>query len=225
MTQCFHKRLCRSLLSPSPATALCAGFLALAFLVSTPSWAYDADCKGLLGTGLDIGYAVRPTESIVTPSAVHGGVGRLRLFYALTNWVGLEASGAATLYGGYVPGAEVAVIDAMGITTKELHALPRVTRLRSRDLHLGMVYFVDLLRLMPSLGIGVVATRLSWLTPEFLYRVYDVGLRVALHVDWRVTSFFWAGVGAESTIPLSRKAPYGATTGFVVRLTYLFRLL
>jgi hypothetical protein len=193
--------------------------MALLTLICLSTNAY----KGLLGTGIDAGYAMLLTRDVSSPGAVQGGMTRLRVFYGLTDWLAVEASGTVAFYAGYVPGIEVETTDSSGQTVVELQALPEVTHLRGDNLQVGLIYTFDIMRLLPYGAVGIGSNRMSWLAGANPFRAYDVTLRVALGLEWMATSFFWPGIAVETAIPLTDDAPFGSSTNLFFRATYIFR--
>ena len=178
--------------------------------------------KGKLGVGGEFGATLLPPRDFHAPEYVRGITGGLRVFFGLTNSIGIEASVHGSKLQDYEP---LVIYEA---TEEEIEpqvvSYPNVERPQQQQHSLGVIYVLDIYRLTPSFALGISRVRSGALSINRGASVLDNHLYSSLAIDYRITKYLWAGFQTRFNLALSDNSDYNGPVSFLMRLSYVWTL-
>ena len=227
MTYMYYKNVQNFISAHRPAPLFFAFFCSL-FFISTYPHICIADgyvkYRGLLGVSGDIGLTRLQPRDLNSPEYVRGLTGGLRVFYGITNTIGVEAMFHGSNLIDYSPTIVVQPETDDELAEAEIVALPEVTHPQQQQYALGVFYILDSFRLMPSFGLGIARVRTGALSLNYGQTVADNHLYFSGMVDYKFTPWLWAGVNARINLQLSDNAGYERSANFLFRISLVWQL-
>ena len=185
-------------------------------------WADPPSFKGRIGIGSDFGITLLPPAHLHAPEHIPGITGGFRLFYGITNTIGVEAAVHGMNYRDYTP--LVTVQPETEDAEPSIVEGDEVKKLQQQYLSAGMVYKLDLYRLTPGFSAGFTRIRTGARSVNGGASVFDYQLYAAIAADYRITRYFWAGIQIRKHLALSENAPYQGPTSFLLRFSMVWRI-
>lgn len=182
----------------------------------------SVDYQGKFGIGAELGYTRLPLRNRHAPDHVPGISGGFRIFWAITNAIGLEASIIGSNLRDYEPLMSIPSEDET--LAPQVVAYPKVYRPQQQQLSVGVIYNLDIYRLTPSISAGFARMRTGAFSVERGATVMDNHLYLNLGADYRITSYVWAGFHTRFNLALSENAPYSGPIGFMIRITAVWTI-
>jgi hypothetical protein len=204
--------------SAAAAWLVAAGATALL----APSRAAATDLDGLVGVEIGGGYANAAPKSASNPSALLGGAVRARISYGLTDAVGLVATGQIAWLQPRRPIVEVEYEDESGALVTGAAYGAEITRTRLQSLGLGIVYALDVLRVIPFLSAGIASVRAVEAADGEERVDYDAALWFEAGADWAIDDRFRIGASAIYDVLLAGHAELTADVELILRASVSF---
>jgi hypothetical protein len=198
----------------SSAVAL-AALLAAAALA--PGNAGASEWEGVLGLEAGGGYSTASPRSASSPSALNGGAVRARLYYGLTDALGVAVTGQIAWLQDRRPVASIQYEDETGAMLSALGYGDVITRTRLQDLGGSLIYTLDVLRVVPFLAAGVASMRVVEEVAGAERVDHDVVLRFEIGADFAAHERFRIGASAVFDLFLTRHSDFTAQTAFLIR--------
>jgi hypothetical protein len=194
---------------------LFAAAVATAALV--PDRAVASEWEGVFGLEAGGGYAIAAPRTAAEPSALNGGALRARLFYGLTDALGVAVTGQIAWFEARRPVASIGSLDETGQVVSGLGYGDEITRTRLQDLGGSLIYTLDVLRVVPFLSAGVASMRTVEEDSAAVRVEHDLVLRFEVGADVAALDWFWIGASAVFDTFLTQRADFTAQTTFLVR--------
>ena len=189
--------------------------------------------KGLLGISGDFGLTRLQPSDLYSPEYVNGITGGLRVFYGITNTIGVEAMFHGSNLSDYTPiiGNEQEIIpeetlpgiEPEPVVETETIELPRVIRPQQQQYALGMLYVLDSFRLMPSFSLGYARVLTGAMSENYGRTVADNHIYISGSADYKITPYLWTGFTARINIQLSDNAQYDRSVNFLFRVSFVWQ--
>jgi hypothetical protein len=183
--------------------ALFAAAVATTALV--PARAVASEWEGVFGLEAGGGYTVASPRTAAEPSALNGGAFRARLYYGLTDALGVAVTGQIAWFEARRP-----IVSGSGYGAE-------ITRTRLQDLGGSFIYTLDVLRVVPFLSAGVASMRTVEEDSAAVRVEHDVVLRFEVGADVATLDWFWIGASAVFDTFLTQHADFTAQTTFLIR--------
>ena len=200
--------------------ALLAALLAAAALA--PESIAASEWEGVFGLEAGGGYSLASLRSAASPGALNGGAVRARLFYGLTDALGVAATGQIAWFESRRPIATLEYEDETGAMATALGYGDEVTRTRLQDLGASFIYTLDVLRVVPFLAAGVASMRAVEEAAGVERVDHDVVLRFEIGADIAALEHFWIGASVVFDVFLTQRAEFTGQTAFLIRAAVVF---
>jgi hypothetical protein len=182
-----------------------------------PGGAVASEWEGVLGLEVGGGYGVASPRTNSAPSSLSGGAARARLFYGLTDALGVAITGQIAWYEARRPAVLIERQDETGALVSGMGYGDAITRTRLQDLGGSFIYTLDVLRVVPFLAAGVASMRTVEETAAVERVEHDVVLRFEIGADVATLDWFWIGASVVFDTFLTQRADFTAQTAFLIR--------
>ena len=190
---------------------------ALAAAALAPESIAASEWEGVFGLEAGGGYTVASLRSAASPGSLNGGAVRARLFYGLTDWLGVAATGQIAWFEDRRPLATINYEDETGALMSALGYGGEITRTRLQDLGASFIYALDVLRVVPFLAAGVASMRAVEEAAGVERVEHDVVLRFEVGADIAAMERFWIGASVVFDIFLTQRAEISGQTAILIR--------
>jgi hypothetical protein len=198
------------------AIALAAAAVA-ALAAPSVARAEEAAWEGAIGLEAGGGYAIAAPRTAAAPSSLSGGAFRARIWYGLTDALGVAVTGQISWFQGRRPLSEIQYEDETGALVSGLGYGAAITQTRLQDLGGSLIYALDVLRVVPFLAAGVASLRAVETGAAGERIEHDVVLRFEIGVDVAALARFRIGASATFDTFLTQRADFTAQTAFLIR--------
>jgi outer membrane protein W len=178
--------------------------------------------EGDLAVELGAGYANASLTSAASPSAPSGGALRGRISYGITDSLGVEATAQLAWYESRRPLLETEYTDDAGALVSGYAYGDEFARTRLQELGLGLVYALDVLRVVPYLGAGVSSLRAVEDVGGETDVDYDAALTFEVGADVALNEHVLVGAAAVFDVYLAQHTEFTGQTAILVRAAFAF---
>jgi hypothetical protein len=182
-----------------------------------PLGAAATEIEGPFGVEVGGGYANTAPRTAAYPNSLNGGAARARLSYDLTDALGVAAVAQISWFESRRPLVEIEYEDETGALVTGVAYGDAITRTRLQELGLGLIYALDVLRVVPFLSAGVSSLREVERAGSREVTGYDVVLWMEVGADLAVTERFRVGASAIFDLFLTERTELSGQTTFLVR--------
>ncbi len=189
--------------------------------------------KGLLGISGDFGLTRLQPSNLYSPEYVTGITGGIRVFYGITNTIGVEAMFHGSNLSDYtpiigneqetIPEETLPGIEPEPVVETDTIELPRVIRPQQQQYALGVLYVLDSFRLMPSFSLGYARVRTGAMSENYGLTVVDNHIYISGSADYKITPYLWTGFTARINIQLSDNAQYDRSVNLLFRISFVWQ--
>jgi hypothetical protein len=199
-----------------------AALFALALAAASfPQRAAAQDGAGVFGVAAGVGYASAAPRAASSKASLSGGAVRGQLSYGITDSLRVAATGQIAWYESRRPIVSAEFTDETGATFTGTAYGDAFTRTRLQELGLGLIYTLDVLRVVPFLGAGAGSLRAVEEVSGRTRVDYDAVLWFEVGADLAISRHFSAGASAAFDVLLARHTEFTAQTTFLLRATVL----
>jgi len=183
-----------------------------------------ADFVGDCGIELGAGYANAALTSAASPSAPNGGAVRARISYGITDAFGVAAAAQISWLESRRPIVATEYEDDTGALVSGFAFGGEIARTRLQELGLGVVYALDILRVVPFVSAGVSSLRTVEEVDSAKTVDYDAVLWLEVGADLSLTEHILIGASAVFDLFLSDRTAFSGQTVLLVRAGFTFDL-
>ncbi|MBN2531033.1 MAG: hypothetical protein JXR76_31895 [Deltaproteobacteria bacterium] len=185
--------------------------------------------KGALGISGQTGISFLPTKKLNSPESIPGLTGGIRVFFGITNAIGIEAAFSGAIYQNYTPTISQSVADENGQEgAPNIISLTPIERPQQQQYSIGLIYNFDNYRLIPSFSLGVARTVTGARSVSYGESFPDNHLYISGALDFKITPRVWAGMSVRINTPISDNLPptiaYGGSSCILLRMSYVWRI-
>ncbi len=178
---------------------------------------------GNLGLGVAGGYVTTGRLGERPPATVDGGGFGVHLTYGFNESWGLCLEGNFDWHAPYT----VYVLDEIADETEDETTVgyvegATVERSFATSIALSVLYIVDVMRLMPYLGAGVIGARYNQKWGQTPIVGYDLGFRVTIGADFALLEYLSVGVVLHNDNYLVGNSDFYTRLEIMARVTFIF---